>query len=170
MTLIAYRGISPRISGDVFIAPGAFVIGDVSIESGSSIWFNTVVRGDVHSIRIGSCTNIQDNTVVHPTGKYYPVTIGDRVLVGHGAVLHGCTIEDECFIGMGAVILDGCRIGKGSVVAAGSLLPPGFEVPPGTVVMGSPAKIRKKVGEQERAMMEQGWPHYVQLAAEYRDG
>jgi carbonic anhydrase/acetyltransferase-like protein (isoleucine patch superfamily) len=167
MSLLAYRDSLPRVGEDVFIAPGACVIGDVVIGEHSSIWFNTVVRGDVHSIRIGSFTNIQDNSVLHPTEHRFPMSIGDRVLVGHSVVLHGCTIEDECLIGIGSIILDGCRIGKGSVIAAGSLLPPGFTVPPESVVMGSPARIRKKTGDNERAMIEHGWSHYVELAGEY---
>ena len=157
----------PRIAEDVFIAPNASVIGDVVIGERSSVWFNTVIRGDVHSIRIGSCTSVQDNTVLHPTGHLFPMSIGDRVLIGHSVVLHGCTIEDECLIGIGAIILDGCKVGKGSVIAAGSLLPPGFEVPPGSVVMGSPARIKKKTGDNERKMIDHGWVHYVELAAEY---
>ncbi len=129
-SILAYRDILPRIAQDAFIAQGARVIGDVVIRERSSIWFNTVVRGDVHYIRIGSCTNVQDNSVLHPTGHLFPMNIGDRVLIGHGAVLHGCTIEDDCFIGMGSILLDGCKVGRGSVIAAGSLLAPGFVVPP----------------------------------------
>ncbi len=157
----------PRIAEDVFIAPGARVIGDAVIGERSSIWFNTVVRGDVHHICTGSFTSVQDNCVLHPTQHLFPLNIGDRVLIGHSAVLHGCTVEDECFIGIGSIILDGCKVGKGSVVAAGSLLPPGFEVPPGSVAMGSPARIKKKTGDNERATIEHGWVHYVELAAEY---
>jgi carbonic anhydrase/acetyltransferase-like protein (isoleucine patch superfamily) len=126
-----------------------------------------VVRGDVHYIRIGSFTNVQDNSVLHPTSRLFPVNIGDRVLIGHSVVLHGCTIEDECFIGIGSIILDGCKVGKGSVVAAGSVLPPGFEVPPESVVMGSPARIKKKTGNNELAMIERGWVRYTELAVEY---
>jgi carbonic anhydrase/acetyltransferase-like protein (isoleucine patch superfamily) len=163
----AYRDIWPAIAENVFIARGACVIGDVSVGEHSSIWFNTVVRGDVHYIRIGSCTNVQDNSVLHPTGRLFPINIGDCVLIGHGVVIHGCTIEDECLIGIGSILLDGCKVGKGSVIAAGSLLPPGFEVPPESVAMGSPAKIKKKTGDNERAMIEHGWVHYVELAAEY---
>jgi len=167
ISILAYRDILPRIAEDVFIAPGACVIGDVVIGERSSIWFNTVVRGDVHYIRIGSCTNVQDNSVLHPTGPLFPVSIGDRVLIGHSVVLHGSTIEDDCFIGIGSIILDGCKVGKGSVIAAGSLLPPGLEVPPESLVMGAPARIKRKIGDNERAMIEHGWAHYVELAAEY---
>ncbi|HIJ68665.1 MAG TPA: gamma carbonic anhydrase family protein [Deltaproteobacteria bacterium] len=166
-SILAYRDILPRIAQDVFIAQGAWVIGDVVIGERSSIWFNTVVRGDVHYIRIGSCTSVQDNSVLHPTGHLFPMNIGDHVLIGHNAVLHGCTIEDDCFIGIGSIILDGCKVGKGSVIAAGSLLAPGFVVPPESLVMGSPAKIKRKIGDNERAMIDRGWVHYVELAAEY---
>ncbi|MGO8945941.1 MAG: gamma carbonic anhydrase family protein [Syntrophobacteraceae bacterium] len=166
-SILSYKDILPRIAQDVFIAQGARVIGDVVIGERSSIWFNTVVRGDVHYIRIGSCTNVQDNSVLHPTGHLFPMNIGDRVLIGHNAVLHGCTIEDDCFIGIGSIILDGCKVGKGSVIAAGSLLAPGFAVPPGSLVMGSPARIKRRTGDTERAMIEHGWPHYAELAAEY---
>ncbi|MGA2027954.1 MAG: gamma carbonic anhydrase family protein [Syntrophobacteraceae bacterium] len=166
-SILAYRDILPRIAQDVFIARGARVIGDVVIGERSSIWFNAVVRGDVHSIRIGSCTNIQDNSVLHPTGHLFPLNIGDRVLIGHSAVIHGCTIEDDCFIGIGSIVLDGCKIGKGSVIAAGSLLAPGLVVPPGSLVMGSPARVKRKTGDNERAMIEHGWVHYAEIAAEY---
>jgi gamma-carbonic anhydrase len=170
MSLIAYKGILPRIAEDVFIAHGACVIGDVLIGEGSSIWFNTVIRGDVNQIRIGSFTSVQDNSTLHATGPRiprFPVHIGDRVTIGHRVIIHGSTIEDECLIGMGSVLMDGCKVGKGSIVAAGSLLPPGFEVPPGSVVMGSPAKVKKKAGDAERGMIEYGWVHYLELATDY---
>jgi len=167
ISILAYRDILPRIAEDVFIAPGARVIGDVVIGERSSIWFNTVVRGDVHCIKIGSFTSVQDNSVLHPTEHLFPLNIGDRVLIGHSTVLHGCTIEDDCLIGIGSIILDGCKVGKGSVIAAGSLLPPGFEVPPESLVMGAPARIKRKIGDNERTMIEHGWVHYVELAAEY---
>jgi carbonic anhydrase/acetyltransferase-like protein (isoleucine patch superfamily) len=167
MSILAYRGIFPKIAQHVFIAPGAWVIGDVTIGERSSIWFNTVVRGDVHYIRIGSSTSVQDNSTLHVTGPDFPLHIGDRVIIGHKAIVHGCTIEDECMIGMGAVILDGCKIGKGSVIAAGTVLPPGFEVPAESVVMGAPAQIKRQAGEADRAMILQGCSHYLELAAEY---
>ena len=167
VSILAYRDIFPRIAENVFIAPGARVIGDVAIGERSSIWFNTVVRGDVHCIKIGSFTSVQDNSVLHPTEHLFPLNIGDRVLIGHTTVLHGCTIEDDCLIGIGSIILDGCKVGKGSVIAAGSLLPPGFEVPPDSLVMGSPAGIKRKIVDNERPMIQHGWLHYAELAAEY---
>ncbi len=167
MGLLAYRGIWPDLAEGIFVAPGAWIIGDVVIGNRSSIWFNTVVRGDVHFIRIGSETCIQDNCSLHVTGRDFPMHIGNRVVIGHKALVHGCTVEDECMIGMGAVILDGCKIGRGSVIAAGSLLPPGFEVPPESVVMGSPGKIKRKAAEEDRELVRNAWTHYTELAAEY---
>lgn len=167
MSIFAYRDSLPQIAENVFVAPNASIIGDVVIGESSSVWFNTVIRGDVHYIHIGSSTSVQDNSVLHPTEGFFPIDIGDRVLIGHSVVLHGCTIEDECVIGIGSIILDGCRVGKGSIIAAGSVLPPGFTVPPESVVMGSPARIERKAGEKDRAMIQHGWTHYVELAADY---
>jgi carbonic anhydrase/acetyltransferase-like protein (isoleucine patch superfamily) len=170
VSIIAYRDILPRIAEDVFIARGACVIGDVVIGEGSSIWFNTVIRGDVNIIRIGSFTSVQDNSTLHATGPRvprFPLHIGDCVTIGHRVTIHGSTIEDECLIGMGSILMDGCKVGKGSVVAAGSLLPPGFEAPPRSVIMGSPARVKKKAGDAEREMIEYGWVHYRELATEY---
>jgi gamma-carbonic anhydrase len=167
MNILPYRDILPQLAPNVFIAPGAWVIGDVVIGERSSIWFNTVVRGDVHFIRIGSDTSVQDNSTLHVTAPKFPMHIGNRVIIGHKAIVHGCTVEDECLIGMGSIILDGAKIGRGSVIAAGSLIPPGFEVPPESVVMGSPAQIKRKTGEADREMIRKSWSHYVELAAEY---
>jgi len=168
--IFAYRNTLPRIGENVFIAPGARIIGDVVIGEASSIWFNAVVRGDVQYIRIGSYTNVQDNCTLHVTGPRCPgapVHVGDRVTVGHNVTLHGCTIEDDCLIGMGSIILDGCRVGRGSLIGAGSLLLPGFEVPPGSVVMGSPARVKKKAGDVERESIEYGWVSYLMMAADF---
>lgn len=167
MGSLPYRDIWPQMADDAFIAPGAWVIGDVVIGDRSSIWFNCVVRGDVNSISIGSETCVQDNSTLHVTGGKYPLHIGNRVVIGHNVIVHGCVIEDECMIGMGAIVLDGVKVGKGSVIAAGALLPPGSEVPPGTVMMGSPAKAVRKTGDAERELIRHSWSHYVELAAEY---
>ena len=167
MNILAYRNILPQLAPDVFVAPGAWVIGDVVIGERSSIWFNTVVRGDVHFIRIGSETSVQDNSTLHVTAPNFPMHIGNRVIIGHKAIVHGCTVEDECLIGMGSIILDGAKIGRGSVIAAGALIPPGFEVPPESVVMGSPAQIKRKTEDADREMIRRSWSHYVELAAEY---
>jgi carbonic anhydrase/acetyltransferase-like protein (isoleucine patch superfamily) len=165
--LLPYKDLFPKVDDSVFIAPGAWVIGDVVIGERSSVWFNTIVRGDVHYIRIGSETNIQDNSTLHVTEGRFPMTIGDRVTIGHRAVVHGCIVEDDCLIGMGAVVMDGAKIGKGSLVAAGSLLTPGFEAPPGSLIMGSPATAKKELGEHERQLMRASVAHYIQLAEDY---
>lgn len=169
MNILPYRNVFPRIAKDVFIAPGAWVIGDVVIGERSNIWFNTVIRGDVHYIRIGSDTSVQDNSTLHVTPARFPLEIGSRVVIGHKATVHGCIVGDDCMIGMGSIILDGVKIGAGSVVAAGALLPPGLEVPPESVVMGAPAKITRRVGEAERELVRRSWSHYIELAAEYRE-
>lgn len=167
--ILPYKGVFPQLGRDVFIAPGAWVIGDVEIGDGTSIWFNTVVRGDVNFIRIGCETNIQDNVTLHVTGKKFPLFIGNRVTVGHQAVVHGCVVEDECLIGMGAIVLDGARIGKGSLVAAGAVVSPGTEVPPGSVVMGIPAEVKKTLGEEEKERIRETAAHYVKLARRYME-
>ena len=165
--ILPYKEIWPRLGREVFIAPGAWVIGDVVIGDRSSIWFNVVVRGDVHYIRIGTETNVQDNSTLHVTQEQFPLEIGDRVTIGHRAMIHGCVVEDDCLIGMGAIILDGARIGSGSLVAAGSVVTPGFVAPPGSVLMGVPATVKESVGEAERARIRGGATEYVQLAADY---
>lgn len=169
MSILAYHGILPRIAEDVFVAPGAWVIGDVVIGNRSGVWFNSVVRGDVNFIRIGSYTCVQDNCTLHVTRWKYPLHIGDRVVIGHKAMVHGCTIEDDCMIGIGAIVLDGARVGEGCIIAAGALVPPGFEAPPGSVLMGTPAKVKRSVTEADREKMRQSWSGYAELAAEYRE-
>ena len=151
----------------VWIAPGAVVFGDVVIGDRSGIWFGTVIRGDSDPIRIGSETNLQDGCVVH-SDPGCPTTIGDRVTVGHAALIHGATIEDEVLIGMRATLLNNVRVGRGSIVAAGSLLTEGTVVPEGSIVMGSPGKVRGSVEDKHREMIDRGWRHYADLASEYR--
>src|SRR5918998_1998135 len=138
-----YRSILPTVHESAFVDESAQVIGDVHIGAESSIWMNVVVRGDVHHIRLGARTNIQDGTIVHVMRNTHPTVIGDDVTIGHAAVVHGCTIEDRCLIGMGAILLNGCRIGIGSIVAAGALVTEGMVVPPGSMVMGMPAKVKR---------------------------
>ena len=139
----------------------AQVIGDVHLGAESSIWMNVVVRGDVHYVRIGARTNIQDLTLVHVMRHTHPTVIGDDVTVGHGAVVHGCIVENRCLIGMGAILLNGCRIGTGSIVAAGTLVPEGFVVPPGSMVMGAPGKIRRQLTPEEDASIKWYADNYV---------
>jgi carbonic anhydrase/acetyltransferase-like protein (isoleucine patch superfamily) len=165
----AYRGIVPKIAASAYIDPSAQVIGDVVIGERSSIWPNAVVRGDVNSIRIGDDSNVQDNSVLHCDAGLYPLKIGDRVTVGHLAMVHGCTVEDDCLIGIGAVILNGARIGKGSVIAAGAVVPESAEVPPSSMVMGVPAKVKRQLTEQETERFRENAKHYVEAARIYRN-
>ncbi len=168
--ILPYNNIYPQLADDVFIAPSAWVIGDVVIGSRSSIWFHTVVRGDEHYIRIGNETNVQDHATLHGTPVDYPLEIGNRVTIGHGAIVHGCLIEDECMIGMGAIIMDGAKIGKGSLIAAGSLVTQGLVVPAGSLVVGSPAKVIKTLDETEHKRMLRSVTNYLQLIATYQNG
>jgi carbonic anhydrase/acetyltransferase-like protein (isoleucine patch superfamily) len=162
-----FQDRSPGFGAGVFIAPTADVIGDVEIGDDSSVWFHCVVRGDVHFIRIGARTNIQDASVLHVTGGRFPLRIGNGVTMGHRVIAHGCVIGDECLIGMGAVILDGAVIGDGAIVAAGAVVPEGMVVPPHTLVAGVPAKIKREVTDEERARLTEGWTHYVALKNVY---
>lgn len=148
-SVVSFQGIYPQMASSVFLADGARVIGDVVLDEQVSIWFNAVVRGDVHSIRIGEKTNIQDGAVIHCTYQKNPTFIGKNVSIAHLAVIHGCVIEDDCLIGMGAVVMDKTVIGKGSLVAAGALVSPGTVIPPGSLVIGSPAKVSRSVTPQE---------------------
>lgn len=164
-----YKGIVPRVAQSAYIDPSAQVVGDVSIGERSSVWCNTALRGDVNRIVIGEETNIQDNAVLHGELDRYPVVLGDRVTVGHSAVVHGCVIEDDCLIGIGAIVLNGALVGRGSVVAAGAVVPEEMQIPPGSMVMGVPAKVRRAVTEDEQARFRENAQRYVRYRAEYRD-
>ncbi len=163
-----YRGILPRLHPSVFVAEGARVIGDVEIGEDSSLWFNVVVRGDVHWVKIGRRSNVQDGAVLHVTRGRFPLTIGDDVTVGHSAVLHGCTLENKCLIGMGAIVLDGAVVRNGSMVAAGSLVREGFEVPEGMLVAGVPAVVKRPLTVEETAFLTQSAENYKQYVSFYR--
>jgi len=165
----AYRGIVPKIAASAYIDPSAQVIGDVAVGERSSIWPNVTARADVHSIRIGDDSNVQDNSVLHCDEGLFPLEIGNRVTVGHLAMLHGCTIEDDCVIGIGAVVLNGAKIGKGSVIAAGAVVPEGAEVPPDSMVMGVPGKVKRQLTEDERQRFRENARHYVEAARIYKD-
>jgi gamma-carbonic anhydrase len=165
----AFRGILPKVAASAYIDPSAQVIGDVAVGERSSIWPNATVRGDVETIRIGDETNVQDNSVLHVECPGFPLRLGDRITVGHSVVLHGCTVEDDCVIGIGAIVLNGATIGKGSVVAAGALVPEGMQIPPASMVMGVPAKIRRPVSEQEQERFRLNAEHYVELRNIYRE-
>jgi gamma-carbonic anhydrase len=164
----SFRGNKPKIAASAYVDPGAHVIGDVEIGERSSIWPTVVLRGDIEPIRVGAETNIQDGTVVH-TDQGFPTIIGDRVSVGHAAVLHGCTIEEDSLIGMGARVLNGARIGRGAVVAAGALVPEGMEVPPETLVMGTPAKPRRAVSAEEKVRFQKGVAGYMERGKQYKE-
>jgi len=163
-----YKGIAPHIALTAFVESSAQIIGDVHVGEQSSVWFNCVLRGDVHYIRVGEETNIQDGTVVHVTNGRFATVIGNRVTIGHGVVLHGCTIKDRTLIGIGAIVLDDVIIGEESFVAAGSLVTPGTVIPPRSMVMGSPAKVRREVTDEEVALINRHWRSYVEYKATYQ--
>lgn len=163
-----YKSHTPDIHKTAYVAPTAVIIGRACLKESASIWFNTVVRADINAITIGAGSNIQDSCTLHVTDDL-PVVVGDRVTVGHGAIIHGCTIENDCLIAMGAVILDGAVIGTGSVVAAGAVVSPGMKVPPGSLVMGLPAKVKRQVTEADRRLIDSGWRNYTALIESYRE-
>ena len=166
LLLHAYKGIRPKLGQGAFVAPGAHIIGKVTLGQEASVWFNTVVRGDSDRVVIGEGTNIQDNAVVH-TDAGSPALIGKNVTVGHGCLIHGCEIGDDCLIGMGSTILSGAKIGPGSLVGAGSLITEGKEFPPGSVIMGRPAKVVRQVEERDREAIARGAANYRQNARDY---
>lgn len=165
--LLPFLSHKPELHEDVFVAPDAVIIGNVVIGEASSIWYQTVIRGDVHHIRIGSSTNIQDGSVVHVTTGTYSVSIGDRVTIGHRAVIHGCNIGNDVLIGIGAIVLDGVEVGDGSLVAAGSLLPPNKIYPPNSFIMGIPGAVKRQVTDAERKGIRSAADHYVEIAREH---
>lgn len=163
-----FNSISPTISSDVFIAPSADIIGKVWIGKKSSIWFRTVVRGDVQEIHIGESTNIQDLCMLHVT-EDLPLIIGDGVSVGHSVTLHACTIENNCLIGMGSTILDGAVIGENSLVAADSTVPPGKKYPPGSFIIGNPAVVKRKLSDEELELYGQHFKSYEGYSKQFLD-
>ncbi len=157
----------PALEGEGhFVAPNAAVIGRVTLRSSASVWFGCVLRGDVEDITIGEGSNIQDGTVVH-ADPGYPVTVGRDVTVGHNAMLHGCSIGDGSLVGIGAVVLNGATVGRGCLIAANALVTEGMEVPDGSVVMGSPGKVRKSLGDEERKLLTVNATHYVDNAVRF---
>lgn len=165
--LFTLKGTSPQLGQGVFVAPTASVIGDVVVGPESSIWFGTVLRGDVFPIRVGTRTNIQDNAVVHVTGGKAATTLGDDVTVGHLALLHGCTIGDRCLVGMGSTLLDGAVIEDDCIIAAGSLVPPRMRVPAGSLAMGRPAKVVRTLDHADRENIREAGALYVGYARDY---
>ena len=174
--ILNYQGLSPNLGKGSWIAPGATVIGDVELGEDSSVWFGCVIRGDVHRIRIGDRTNIQDLSMVHVThykrpdkSDGHPTIIGNDVTVGHRVMLHGCTIEDACLIGMSATILDGAVIGRESIVGAGALVTGGKVFPPRSLILGSPAKVVRQLTDEEVAELYASAKRYVEFMKNYRD-
>lgn len=167
MAIRPYRGIFPTVHSTAFVDPSAQILGDVVLGAESSVWLNTVIRGDVHAIRIGARTNVQDLSLVHVLKDRHSATLGDDVTVGHHVVLHGCRLDDRILVGMGAVVMDGVEIGCDCVVAAGALLPPGLRVPPGSLVVGSPARVKRAITEKEREWILESARNYVAYAKEY---
>ncbi len=165
--LRSYRGTKPRVAPGAYIDQSAQVIGDVEIGERSSVWMCAVVRGDVHFIRIGAETNVQDNSVLHVYREKHPLLLGDRVTVGHSVTLHGCTIESDCLIGMGAVVLNGAQVGSGSIIGAGAVVTEGTVVPPHSLFLGAPAKFRRQLGDDDLQGIRRYAANYVEYAATY---
>ena len=157
----SWQGKLPQIPSSCYIDPSAQILGDVILGERSSVWMNAVLRGDVNSVRVGSCSNVQDCSVLHGQRHLYPVVVGDYVTIGHNATVHGCIVEDTVVIGMGARVLNHSRIGEGSIIAAGSVVPEHTVVPPRTLWAGVPAKLRRELGEKERALIMEYAQNYL---------
>jgi len=167
--IVPFSGQAPRLGRNVHVAPGARVVGDVTLGDGVSVWFNAVLRGDIAPVVVGAGSNVQDNCTLHVDDRD-PCLVGRDVVVGHGAILHGCTVEDECLIGMGSIVLNGAVIGRGSVVGAGALVPQGKVVPPGHLVLGLGAKVVKPLPEDFWSTEALGNAKYRRLAESYARG
>jgi carbonic anhydrase/acetyltransferase-like protein (isoleucine patch superfamily) len=166
--LLPHGDAFPEVADSAWVAPGAYVVGDVRLGEESSVWYGAVLRGDTEPIWIGARTNIQDGCVVH-ADPGYPAIVGDDCVVGHNAIVHGCEIENRCLIGMGATILNGARIGEGSIVAAGALVPEGKEFPANSLIVGIPAKRAKEVSEEQTEDIARGVRTYVERAVAHRE-
>ena len=167
--ILPFKGVVPVYNKTNFIAHSADVIGHVELGEYTSIWFNTTVRGDINTIKIGKESNVQDNAVIHVTGGTGPVVIGDRVTVGHSAIVHGCTIEDNVLVGMGAIVLDNAVVGKGSIVGANALITARTIIPAGSLVLGSPAKVVRSLSDEEVASIGKYADNYIQNSAIYKE-
>lgn len=167
MIVREFGGKKPRIGARVFIAENAALIGDVEIGNDCSIWFGTTIRGDVNLIRVGSRTNIQDNCTLHVTHERWPAIVAEEVTIGHGAVVHGCTVHRGALIGMGSRVLDGAVVGESALVGAGALVPEGMKVPPRTLVVGVPARVKRPLTDEELAKLERSWRNYVEYKEKY---
>jgi carbonic anhydrase/acetyltransferase-like protein (isoleucine patch superfamily) len=162
-----HRGRTPEVHSTAFVDQSAQVIGDVAIGEESSVWMCVVIRGDVHRVRIGRRTNVQDGTVIHVMRETHATTIGDEVTIGHAAVIHGCTIDDRCLVGMGAILLNGAHVGRESIIAAGTLVVERMQIPARSLVMGAPAKVKRTLTDEEVASILKYAERYVQYRLEY---
>jgi carbonic anhydrase/acetyltransferase-like protein (isoleucine patch superfamily) len=167
VNLLPHDGTSPRVAESAWVAPGAYVIGDVHLGEESSVWYGAVLRGDTEPIRIGARTNVQDGCILH-ADPGYPAVVGEGCVVGHNAVVHGCEIGDDCLVGMGATILNGAKIGDGSIVAAGAVVPEGREFPPRSLIVGIPANHIGDVTDEQAADIQRGASEYVERASAHR--
>jgi gamma-carbonic anhydrase len=163
-----FEGVQPEIDPTAFAHPAATIIGSVKVGAGSSVWPGVSLRGDVGPITIGENTSIQDNSVVHTTGGMSISTVGSRITVGHGVILHGCTVEDDCIVGMGSIVMDNSTIPPWSIVGAGSLVPPDKKYPSGMLILGRPARAVRELTAEERAWITRSWKIYAELCAKYR--
>ena len=162
-----FKDIYPKIHETAYITDDAIIIGDVEIGEDASVWYGSIIRGDVNYIRIGARTNIQDATVIHVSSKTHSTILEDEITVGHRVTLHGCHIESGCLIGIGTIIMDGVRVGRNSLVGAGSLLTPGTQIPPNSLVLGSPARVKRELTTDELAYLDRSWRNYVELKKHY---
>lgn len=163
----SFKGKHPKIHESAYVTDDAIVIGDVEIGAEASIWFGSIVRGDVNYIRIGDRTNIQDACVIHVSSRDHPTILESEITVGHRVTLHGCYVETGCLIGIGSILLDGSRIGRNSLVAAGSLVTPGTIIPPESLVLGAPAKVKRVLTSEELEYLDRSWRNYVELSRQY---
>ncbi len=170
MKILPFKGVYPRIASTAYISEGVYIIGDVEIGEHSSVWFGTVIRGDVNYIRIGDYVSVQDGSILHVTTDTYPLEIGNRVVIGHRVVLHGCKIDSNILIGMGCVIMDGVEIGDNCIIAAGSLITQRKIIPPNSLVMGNPAKVVGVVDNEMIKKVDEGIENYRRLVNLYRSG
>jgi len=170
MPIRSIAGRTPRLGRRVFVAESALVLGDVVLEDDVSLWYNVVVRGDIHWVRIGARSNLQDGTIVHVENGEWPTVLGEEVSVGHGAVLHGCTVGNRCLVGMGAVVMNGAVVGEGSVVAAGAVVREGFEAPPGSLLAGVPAAVKREVQPEEFERVRRTARRYLEYKSRYLAG
>jgi gamma-carbonic anhydrase len=165
----SFQNLSPKIHETAFIAENVVIIGDVEIGENASVWYGSILRGDVNYIRSGARTNIQDACVLHVSARTHPTVVEDEVTLGHRVTLHGCYVETGCLIGIGAIVMDGARVGRNSLVGAGSLVTPGTEIPPRSLVIGSPARVKRELSDAEVKDLEKFWRNYISYSQIYKN-